>query len=66
MSANSNNKKFQPYIPADKVLPELTGTSLIIGVLLAVVWRCQCLSWLEGGMTISASIPAAVISHGHN
>ena len=63
--ANSNNKKFQPYIPADKVLPELTGTSLIIGVLLAVVFGgANAYLGLKVGMTISASIPAAVISMG--
>lgn len=63
--ANSNNKKFQPYIPADKVLPELTGTSLIIGVLLAVVFGgANAYFGLKVGMTISASIPAAVISMG--
>ena len=33
------NKKdeFKPYIPADRVMPELTVTSIIMGVLLAVI-----------------------------
>ena len=32
-----NKKEFKPYIPASKVTPELTVTSIIMGVLLAVV-----------------------------
>ena len=32
------NKKFKPYIPAEKVTPEFTATSIIIGVLLAVIF----------------------------
>ena len=32
----NEKKEFKPYIPADKVMPELTVTSVIIGALLAV------------------------------
>lgn len=34
------NKKdeFKLYIPADRVMPELTVTSIIMGVLLAVIF----------------------------
>ena len=31
-------QEFQPYIPASKITPELTVTSVIMGVLLAVVF----------------------------
>ena len=31
------NKEFKPYVPADKVTPEFTATSIIIGVLLAII-----------------------------
>ena len=31
----NNEKEFKPYIPADKVLPELTPISIILGILLA-------------------------------
>ena len=31
----NEKKEFKPYIPADKVMPELTVTSVIIGALLA-------------------------------
>lgn len=32
-----NKKTFKPFIPADKVLPEFTPVSLILGIVLAVV-----------------------------
>ena len=61
------NKKdeFKPYIPADKIMPELTVTSVIMGVLLAVIFgAANAYLGLRVGMTVSASIPAAVISMG--
>ena len=33
----SENKDFKPYIPAEKVTPEITVTSVIVGVLLAII-----------------------------
>lgn len=56
---------FKPYIPADKVTPEFTATSVILGILLAVVFgAANAYLGLRVGMTVSASIPAAVISMG--
>ena len=58
-------EEFKPYIPSDKVVPELTATSIILGLLLAVVFgAANAYLGLKVGMTISASIPAAVISMG--
>ena len=31
-------KKFQPYVPADKVVPEFTVFSVVLGALLAIVF----------------------------
>ena len=56
----NNEKEFKPYIPADKVLPELTPVSIILGILLAVVFGgANAYLGLRVGMTVSASIPAA-------
>ena len=61
----NEKKEFKPYIPADKVMPELTVTSVIIGVLLAILFGgANAYLGLRVGMTVSASIPAAVISMG--
>ena len=60
-----NQKEFKPFIPANKIVPELTVTSVIIGVLLAVLFGgANAYLGLRVGMTVSASIPAAVISMG--
>ena len=56
---------FKPFIPADKVLPEFTVTSVILGMILAVIFGgANAYLGLRVGMTVSASIPAAVISMG--
>ena len=56
---------FKPFIPADKVVPEMTGVSIILGILLAVLFgAANAYLGLRVGMTVSASIPAAVISMG--
>ena len=62
----SNEKEnFKPYIPAEKITPEFTVTSVIMGVILAVVFgAANAYLGLRVGMTVSASIPAAVISMG--
>ena len=60
-----NQKQFKPYIPAEKVTPEITITSIIMGIILAVVFgAANAYLGLRVGMTVSASIPAAVIAMG--
>lgn len=58
-----DKKEFKPYIPADKITPEFTVASIVMGVILAVVFgAANAYLGLRVGMTVSASIPAAVIS----
>ena len=65
MSDNKNKQEFKPFIPADKITPEFTVSSVIMGIILAVVFgAANAYLGLRVGMTISASIPAAVISMG--
>ena len=60
-----NKNEFKPYIPAEKVTPEITVTSIVMGILLAVVFgAANAYLGLRVGMTVSASIPAAVIAMG--
>ncbi len=57
--------KFKPYVPAGQVMPELTPVSVMLGILIAVVFGCaNAYLGLRVGMTVSASIPAAVLSMG--
>ena len=59
------NKEFKPYIPAEKITPEMTVTSVIMGMVLAVIFgAANAYLGLRVGMTVSASIPAAVIAMG--
>ena len=61
----SEKNTFKPFIPSEKIMPELTVVSVILGLLLAVVFgAANAYLGLRVGMTISASIPAAVISMG--
>ena len=61
----NEKNEFKPYIPADRVMPELTVTSIVMGMLLAVIFgAANAYLGLRVGITVSASIPAAVISMG--
>ncbi len=61
----NNQNDFKPYIPADKISPEITVTSILMGIILAVIFgAANAYLGLRVGMTVSASIPAAVISMG--
>ncbi|WP_097677475.1 OPT family oligopeptide transporter [Anaerosalibacter sp. Marseille-P3206] len=61
----NKGSEFKPYVPADKVMPEFTGTAIFIGVIMSIVFgAANAYIGLRVGMTISASIPAAVISMG--
>lgn len=56
-------QEYIPYVPSDKVMPEFTVLSVIIGIILSVVFgAANAYLGLKVGMTVSASIPAAVIS----
>ena len=60
-----NEKEFKPFIPADRVMPEFTVTSIILGSLLAILFGgANAYLGFRVSMTVSASIPAAVISMG--
>src|SRR2546426_6573007 len=54
---------FHPYIPAGVQLRELTPLPLLVGTLLGIVFGASSLYLvLKVGLTVSASIPVAVIS----
>lgn len=60
-----NKTEFKPYVPADKITPEFTVMSVAMGLILAVIFgAANAYLGLRVGMTVSASIPAAVISMG--
>ena len=60
-----NQKAFKHFVPANKIVPEFTVTSVILGAIIAIIFgAANAYLGLRVGMTVSASIPAAVISMG--
>jgi putative OPT family oligopeptide transporter len=63
MPHDSKSPAVQPYIPATAVLPELSFRALVMGVILGMVFGASSLYLvLKVGITVSASIPVAVIA----
>ncbi len=62
MSQN-HTPKFEPFIPASTTLPEFTIRAVLTGAILGMVFGASSLYLvLKVGLTVSASIPVAVIS----
>ncbi|HEY7851957.1 MAG TPA: oligopeptide transporter, OPT family [Caulobacteraceae bacterium] len=63
VEVSAGKPAFRPLVPASARLRELTLTPLIMGVLLGVIFGASSLYLvLKVGLTVSASIPVAVIS----
>ncbi|CAN7422579.1 OPT family oligopeptide transporter [Massilia sp. LjRoot122] len=63
MPYDSNPAGFKPYIPASARLPEMTLRALIMGTVLGMIFGASSLYLvLKVGLTVSASIPVAVIA----
>lgn len=53
----------KPYIPDDKIVPEFTGKAIVIGVIFGLIFGASTVYLaLKAGLTVSASIPIAVLS----
>lgn len=62
---SEQQSQFKPFISADKQMAEMTPFSVILGIILAIVFgAANAYLGLRVGMTVSASIPAAVVSMG--
>jgi putative OPT family oligopeptide transporter len=58
-----NPQKFEPFIPAEAKLPEFTLRAVLTGAILGLIFGASSLYLvLKVGLTVSASIPVAVIS----
>ena len=55
--------EYKPYVPADKSMAEFTVKAVVVGILMAVVFgAANAYLGLRVGLTVSASIPAAVMA----
>jgi putative OPT family oligopeptide transporter len=62
-SAESAAPEFRPYVPDSANVPELTLSSVLLGSVLGIVFGASSLYlFLKVGMTVSASIPVAVLA----
>ncbi|WP_165074004.1 OPT family oligopeptide transporter [Paludisphaera rhizosphaerae] len=62
-TASDVPKTFRPYVPADQEPAELTFRAVALGSLLGVIFGASSLYlFLKVGMTVSASIPVAVLA----
>ncbi|GAA5522248.1 oligopeptide transporter, OPT family [Aliifodinibius salicampi] len=60
---SNSKKKFTPFVSAEDDLPQITFKAVVLGILLsAILAGANAYLGLKVGMTVSASIPAAVIS----
>jgi putative OPT family oligopeptide transporter len=61
--AADGNAPFTPYIAPETTMPELTARAVIVGTVLGIIFGASSLYLvLKVGLTVSASIPVAVIS----
>ncbi|UCF50782.1 MAG: oligopeptide transporter, OPT family, partial [Thermoplasmatales archaeon] len=58
-----DREDFKSFIPAEKIIPELTAKAIIIGIFLAIILgAANAYLGLYAGMTVSAIIPGAVMA----
>jgi putative OPT family oligopeptide transporter len=58
-----SNGEFKPYVPASVSMPEFTWPAVLVGAVLGIIFGASSLYLLlKVGMTVSASVPIAVLS----
>ena len=54
---------YQPFVPADSNLPELTFKALLLGIVMAIVLgAANAYLGMKAGLTVAATFPAAVVA----
>ncbi|MEI7527517.1 MAG: oligopeptide transporter, OPT family [Elusimicrobiota bacterium] len=63
MSEKKSDYQFKPYVDTAKTIPEFTVQAVVLGFILSIVFNAaNAYLGLKIGMTVSASIPSAIIS----
>ncbi len=63
MSETQTQKEFKPYIPANSKVAEFTVKSVLLGAIFGVIFGAATVYLaLKAGLTVSASIPIAVLA----
>lgn len=59
----SVGETFHPFVPTDTILPEFTARSIVLGAIFGIIFGASSVYLaLKVGLTVSASIPIAVLS----
>lgn len=63
VEAETQGSEHEPYVPADKLVPEFTVKAIGIGAVFGIIFGAATVYLaLKAGLTVSASIPIAVLS----
>jgi putative OPT family oligopeptide transporter len=63
LEPGGSEPEFTPYVPADRAMPELTAKAIVIGAVFGVIFGAATVYLaLKAGLTVSASIPIAVLA----
>lgn len=63
MAEHKTTSSFRPFISADTIIPEFSGKAIVLGVFFGLIFGAATVYLaLRAGLTVSASIPIAVLS----
>src|SRR5438876_715049 len=55
--------EFRPYVPSDQDIPEFTAKAVVLGSVFGIIFGAATVYLaLRAGLTVSASVPIAVLS----
>jgi putative OPT family oligopeptide transporter len=61
--ATASPAKFEPFVPASKTIPEFTPKAILFGAIFGIIFGAATVYLaLRAGLTVTASIPIAVLS----
>ncbi len=61
--AENNEKKFEPFIPDAQTIPEFSMKAIVLGAIFGIIFGAATVYLaLRAGLTVSASIPIAVLA----
>src|SRR5712692_10157181 len=61
--AQETGQEFRPYVPSDQDIPEFTVKAVALGVVFGIIFGAATVYLaLRAGLTVSASVPIAVLS----
>jgi putative OPT family oligopeptide transporter len=60
---NNSSPAFKPFVPSDQIIPEFSPKAIILGVIFGIIFGAATVYLaLRAGLTVSASIPIAVLA----